>query len=189
MAMTNQIVRRSDGEKDPYPNVTARPLQMPDFGNIRAKNPQVAVRWVNRAVGVAQSTQRLDEMIFAGFIPARPDECEIVSEHGAKPVPASLIKDGKIIRGDLILLKIDRASYDGALKYNWDRAISRLHPSRQLATGRQQLQKAVAEKGVPRSVLPSINSKLQAFRPGTEEKPADPHFLDGEVDELPKKED
>lgn len=175
MAMTN---RNTNPEtRDPFPEVTARPLQMPDFSNIVAKNSQVAVRWVNRAVGTAGSTQRLDEMIFAGFVVARPEELEIVTPNGRKPVPPSMIKDGKVIRGDLICLKIDRAAYDGALKYNWERAVSRLHPAKQLATGAQQLNRAVAERGVPRSVMPTLKSKLQAFKPGTSEHTADPNFL------------
>lgn len=189
MTMINRTNQPGD-EVDPFPGVEARPLQLPDFSNIRHKNSAIAVRWVNRAVGVQQSTQRLDEMVFAGFVPCAPAECEIVTVNGPKPVPPNLIKDNKIIRGDLICMKIDKAAYDGALKYNWERAIQRLHPSRQLATGKQQLARAVSEKGVPRSVLPTLKSKLQAFRPGEGEKTADPNFM-AEDDKLPseRKED
>lgn len=172
MTMTNQ--NRPGEIKDPYPDITARPLSLPDFIHLRPKNPNISLRWVNRSVGLAGSTQRLDEMVYAGFVPALP--ADVVMPNGA-PVMANLIKEGKIIRGDLMLMKISREAYDGALKYNWERAVSRLHPARQLSTGAAQLKKAIAERGVPGSVMPTLKQKLQAFRPGTEEKTADPSFL------------
>jgi hypothetical protein len=176
MAMTNQ--KQNPEMTDPYPDIQARPLSLPDFINVKAKNPQISLRWVNRAVGLSGSTQRLDEMVYAGFEPATPaDVCMM----DGRPIMGNLIKDGKIIRGDLMLMKISRAAYEGALKYNWERSVQRLHPGKQLATGKSQLAKAVAERGVPRNVLPSIQSKLQAFRPGTEEKTADPHFMDEDL--------
>ena len=176
MSMTNQ--QHNSEFRDPFPDVTARPLQMPDFINIKPKNPGISLRWVNRAVGVAQSTQRLDEMVFAGFVPAKPEECHIPNGKGSfVSVPTSLVKGANIIRGDLILMKIDKVAYEGALKYNWERSVSRLHPDRQLQTGRKQLANAVTQQGVPRDVGRSLASKLQAFRPGTGDKTADPNFM------------
>jgi hypothetical protein len=176
MAMVNKT-NALEEVKDPYPDIQARPLSLPDFINVKAKNPNISLRWVNRAVGLAGSTQRLDEMVYAGFEPATPVD---VCMANGQPIMNNLIKDGKIIRGDLMLMKISRQAYEGALKYNWERAVQRLHPGKQLATGQSQLNKAVAERGVPRNVLPTIKSKLQAFRPGTDEKTADPHFMDGD---------
>lgn len=184
MTMTNtteQKPARTIDPNNPYPDVQARPLQMPDFVSLRPKNPNVAFRWVNRSVGAAGSTQRLDEMVYAGFVPALP--IDAVMPDG-KAVMPNLIKDGKIIRGDLILMKIDRASYDGALKYNWERSIARLHPARQLQTGRSQLSKAVSGH-VPPGAAKTIAQKLQAFRPGSGEQTADPSFL-AEDDALAK---
>jgi hypothetical protein len=189
MAMTNQS--HAQEFADPFPGVEARPLQLPDFVNVKPKNPGVSFRWVNRSVGVKESTQRLDEMVFAGFVPVRPDEALVPNSKGQLvPIPPNLIKDGKIIRGDLILMKIDSAAYNGALKYNWERSIARLHPDRQLQTGRKQLASAVSQVGVPRDVGKTLASKLQAFRPGSSDKPADPNFM-AEDDKLPseRKED
>jgi len=185
MAMTNQT--HAQEFADPFPGVEARPLQLPDFVNVKPKNPGVSFRWVNRSVGVKESTQRLDEMVFAGFVPVRPDEALMPD---GRPIMSNLIKDGKIIRGDLILMKIDRKAYEGALKYNWERSVARLHPDRQLQTGRKQLASAVAQQGVPRDVGRTLASKLQAFRPGSADKPADPNFM-AEDDKLPseRKED
>ncbi len=183
MSMTNQQQAQEFG--DPFPGVEARPLQLPDFVNVKPKNPGVSFRWVNRSVGLKESTQRLDEMVFAGFVPVRPDEALVPDlKGGFKPIPPNLIKDGKIIRGDLILMKIDKAAYEGALKYNWERSVARLHPDRQLQTGRKQLATAVAQQGVPREVGRTLASKLQAFRPGSTDKPADPNFM-AEDDKLP----
>jgi hypothetical protein len=176
MSMTNQTQRQEFG--DPFPGVEARPLQLPDFVNVKPKNPGVSFRWVNRSVGIKESTQRLDEMIFAGFVPARPDECMIPDQKGGHvPIPPNLIKDGKIIRGDLMLMKIDKKAYEGALKYNWQRSVSRLHPDRQLQTGQKQLATAVSQQGIPAGMARTLASKLQAFRPGSSDKPADPNFM------------
>lgn len=177
MAMTNQ--QRGEDYRDPFPGVQARPLQLPDFVNIKSKNPAMSFRWVNRAVGVQGSTQRLDEMIFAGFVPVRPEEACMPN---GQPIMTNLIKDGKIIRGDLILMKIPREQYEGALKYNWERSISRMHPDRQLQTGKKQLATAVSQAGV--NVPRSVAGKLQAFRPGSSDKTADPNFM-AEDDKLP----
>jgi hypothetical protein len=172
MSMTNQS--QDTSVKDPFPGIEARPLQLPDFVNIKSKNPNNAFRWVNRAVGVQGSTQRLDEMVYAGFVPVKPEEACMPN---GQPIMANLIKEGKIIRGDLILMKIDRAAYDGALKYNWERSIARMHPDRQLQTGKKQLATEIAKAGVSPAVGRTLASKLQAFRPGTADKPADPNFM------------
>lgn len=183
MAMTN--APQNVDFQDPFPGIEARPLQLPDFVNVKPKNPTHAFRWVNRAVGVAASTQRLDEMIFAGFVPVKPEEALIPNGKGGYvPVPPNLIKNGQIIRGDLILMKIEKAAYDGALKYNWERSIARMHPERQLQTGRKQLATAVSQAGVPAGMGRTLASKLQAFRPGTSDKTADPNFM-AEDDKLP----
>src|SRR4051812_10844830 len=96
---------------DPYPGIQARPLNQPDFVNIKPKNPMISFRWVNRSVGPKESTQRLDQMTFAGFILATPADCQNVQQ--------SMIQGGHIVYGDLILMKIDRKIYEGALKYNF----------------------------------------------------------------------
>ena len=168
MSMTNQ--RQTQEFADPFPGVEARPLQLPDFVNVKPKNPGISFRWVNRSVGIKESTQRLDEMIFAGFVPATPAECQIPDQKGGYvPIPPNLIKDGKIIRGDLILMKIDKKAYEG---------------------GRKQLATAVSQTGVPAGMARTLQQKLSVFRPGTTDKPADPNFM-AEDDKLPseRKED
>jgi len=145
------------GLKDPYPSVTARPLQMPDFVDIKPKNPQLALRWCNRVAGEGQ---RLDQVTYAGFVPAKPEE---VSYPNGKPIPSSLIKNGQILLGDLILMKIDRSAYDGALKHNWERAVQRLHPKAAQQQGRADLNNSLKEAGVRQT--PDLLKKLSTFQP------------------------
>jgi len=142
---------------DPYPSVTARPLQMPDFVDIKPKNPLVSIRWCNRIAG---DGQRLDQVTFAGFIPVKPEE---VMYPNGKPIPPSMIKNGQVHMGDLILMKIDKASYDGALKYNWERAVNRMHPSASQKQGRQDLNAVLKEAGV--RPTPDLLRKLSTFQP------------------------
>jgi hypothetical protein len=146
---------------DPYPHVEARPLNLPDFVNLKPKNPLNSLRWVNRVAGEGQ---RLDEMIFAGFKPATPEE---ITMPDGSPILKSFVRDGKVIRGDLIAMLISRKIYEGALKHNFMRATARLHPSTQLKTGKAQLSKAVQETGAQR--IPDLRSKLAAYRPGASE--------------------
>lgn len=145
------------GVKDPYPSVTARPLQMPDFVDIKPKNPMVSLRWCNRVAGEGQ---RLDQVTYAGFVPVKPDE---VTYPNGKPIPSSLIKNGQVLLGDLILMKIDKAMYDGALKYNWERAVDRMRPGQAQRQGRQDLANTLKEAGVRQT--PDILKKLSTFQP------------------------
>jgi hypothetical protein len=155
---------------DPYPGIEARPLQRTDFVNIKPKNPMVSIRFVNRVAG---GGQRLDQMVYAGFVPVKPEE--VVMENGA-PLTSSLVRDGQVIFGDLICMKIDRRIYDGAKKHNWKRAVDRLHPSAQVRTGQEQLKTTLREAGA--AGIPDLNKKIQAFRPSS-----------GEMEKLEKEED
>jgi hypothetical protein len=144
---------------DPYPNVVGKPLAMPDFVDIKPKNPLLTIRWCNRVAGEGQ---RMDQVTYAGFRPAKPDE--VVMKNGS-PLQASLVRDGKIIYGDLQAMIIDKASYDGALKYNWQRAVQRMKPGNVRETGKQELKKVLSEAGV-RS---DLSKKLSTFQPSDAE--------------------
>jgi hypothetical protein len=174
MAMINQTPSNAVtiDLNDPYPTIEARPLQLPDFVNLKPRDPMMSLRWVNRSAG---NGQRLDEMTFAGFLPVKPEE--VTMPNGTAVLP-SFVRNGQVIRGDLICMKIPRRQYEGALKYNWKRAVARLHPGSQLQTGTAQLTKSVKEQGVPPVVARTLASKLQAFRPGSSDKTADPNFLE-----------
>ena len=148
---------------DPYPDVVARPLNMPDFINFVHRNTAYVIRWGNRTAG---NGQRLDELIYAGYRPAKPEEVVSLT---APECTTSLRHEGQIWRGDLICLIIDAASYNGALKHNWSRAVGRLHPDAAVKTGQAQVNKAVSEAGVPTNLASTLKSKLQVFKPGATE--------------------
>jgi hypothetical protein len=150
-------------ENDPYPGITAKPLQSPDFVNIKPKNPLLSLRWCNRVAGEGQ---RLDQVTYAGFRPVKADEVYIPSSKGPIPCPESMVRDGKVLYGDLILMAIPKVDYEGALKNNWLRAVNRMNPNSAMSTGKDQLSKTMKEAGVPTSAL---KDKLSLFQPSTKD--------------------
>jgi hypothetical protein len=99
----------------PDDDIVAKPLRTPNFLNLIPKNPNMSLYFGNRAVGEKESGLRYDQLVAMGFRPARPDEVMTVQKQA---VPASIVRDGKILYGDLILLIMPRADFRGALKWN-----------------------------------------------------------------------
>jgi hypothetical protein len=99
----------------PYDQIEAKPLRQPNFIALKPKNPNMSLYWGNRAVGEKESGLRYDQLIAMGFVPAQP--LDVLTNLGQE-CPKSLCRDGRIMYGDLILLKIPRADYVGALKWN-----------------------------------------------------------------------
>jgi hypothetical protein len=99
----------------PYEQIEAKPLRQPNFIALKPKNPNMSLFWGNRAVGEKESGLRYDQLIAMGFVPASP--LDVLTNLGQE-CPKSLLRDGRIMYGDLILLKIPRADYVGALKWN-----------------------------------------------------------------------
>lgn len=99
----------------PYEQIVAKPLRAPNFTNLKHRNPNMSLYWGNRAVGEKESSMRYDQLISMGFIPAKPEE--IMLANGAD-CPPSLQRDGRVMYGDLILLKMPRADYLGQIKWN-----------------------------------------------------------------------
>src|SRR5882762_8127413 len=99
----------------PYDQIEAKPLRSPNFINLLPTNPNMALFWGNRAVGEKESGLRYDQLIAMGFVPAKPED--VLTSVGTN-CPPSICRDGRIMYGDLILLKIPRADYVGALKWN-----------------------------------------------------------------------
>ena len=112
----------------PYEQIEAKPLRAPNFVNLWPKNPNISLFFGNRAVGEKESGMRYDQLIAMGFVPAKPDDVFIRDPNtGTKlPCPASICRDGRVMYGDLILLKIGRAEYVGALKWNEQSARQRV---------------------------------------------------------------
>src|SRR6266496_2363293 len=95
--------------------IIAKPLVSPDFLNLRPKNPNIKLRWVNCAVPNTEkggvSTLRFEQAKAQGYLVAHADD--VINP------PDCYLHEGrsKLINGDLILMKIDAAAYLGALKW------------------------------------------------------------------------
>lgn len=117
--------------------IVARPLTKP--GNkLVSKNPSLSFRWVFRGsvnIPNGAGAHRLDEMESLGFEYATPADCDVV---GLKP------RDGRFIMGDLILMKMARSDYEGALKYNESLSTAHLTPKATIARGASMLAQELA---------------------------------------------
>jgi len=91
-------------------DIVAKPLVTPDFANIKSKNPNVSFRWIEFK---AQDGLRFSQAQAQGWQVAT--EQDIVLDNVISPYR----KDGgsKFINGDIILMKMDRRRYLGALKH------------------------------------------------------------------------
>lgn len=119
MKTNNEGMREEHKLPDAWAGIEARPLMTLDVINeVRPKNSALELRWVNREAGEGL---RYNQMAAGGFIPARPDELWL--QTNKKPVPPSMVKEGKVIYGDLIAMLISKEIYQGALKHNALRAI------------------------------------------------------------------
>ena len=150
----------------PYEQIEAKPLRAPNFINLKPKNPNLSLFWGNRAVGEKESGLRYDQLIAMGFIPAKPED---VLTNLGDACPPSICRDGRIMYGDFILLKIPRTDYVGALKWNEQNARLRVKrpgvaldgvgASKDIG-GREVVQtdgrNAPAPAGFPRKVTPYV---------------------------------
>jgi hypothetical protein len=155
----------------PYEQIEAKPLRAPNMTSLKPKNPNISLYWGNRAVGEKESTLRYDQLIAMGFVPAKPDDVWMMAGTDKLPCPQSLQRDGRVLYGDLILLKIGRAEYIGAQKWNEQSARLRVkRPGVAMNTGASQdikdassmrvdkddSRKAPAPAGFPHKVSPYV---------------------------------
>ena len=140
----------------------AAPLVVPDFMNLVPAKPDISIRWINFSVGEQKSTLRYDQCVAAGFVNAKPEDVKTAT---GKPVPPSLIKDGKLIIGDVILMKVSRNAYLGALKNNRNKALRRGLQSEVAKQGVNELRSAISKNKPPKDVA----RKIQPFVPGEAE--------------------
>jgi hypothetical protein len=113
-----------------YPDseILAKPLGEPDFIGLKPNNPNMSLFWGNRAVGDRESKMRVNQLLAKGFIYAESKDVHMINKGtGAKlPCPDSLMHEGRIIFGDLILLMIPRKDYIGQQKWNNQTALNRM---------------------------------------------------------------
>ena len=136
-------------------SIVARPLMMPEFLDLRPKNPMHTIRGVNLNHDNGNMYFRAK---VAGFVDATPED--IVMRDGS-PVLGNYVKDNRVIYGDLIVMKIDRAKYLGALKYNAQEAQRRMSKTGIAQKGNKELFEALGSTMAP----PEQKAKIQAFVP------------------------
>lgn len=151
---------RQAAAKLPDEAIEARPLVLPDYTDLRPRNPLLKFRWVNRVAGEGQ---RLYQMEAMGF--AKVTSKDVVGPDG-KPVPDYLIKNGQIVYGDLVLMKISRKQYLGALKYNEQRAVDRISKAAFLKRAKKMVSEELGRVGSP------ATPKITTFVPGQAETEA-----------------
>jgi hypothetical protein len=142
-----------------YQDIVAKPLRPPNFMNLKPKNPNMSLFFGNRAVGEKESGMRYDQLITMGFRAAVP--AEVLTMEG-KAVPPSIIRDGRIMFGDLILLIIPKADYIGSQKWNEQTARLRVKKPGVALEGDTQ---AADSRIAPTSVMPNLGKKVQTFIP------------------------
>lgn len=93
-------------------SIVARPLMVPEVCSIRVKNTEYRYRWVNKAGrNGAMYMQRRAQ----GFVNATTDDVEVLGGDATSTNSA-------IEAGDVILMKIRADLYDGAMKWNMQKA-------------------------------------------------------------------
>lgn len=90
-------------------SVIARPLAVPEVGSIQVKNTEYRYRWVNRN-GLMYQRRKAQ-----GFVNATTADVNILG--------GEITADkGEIVAYDVILMKIRADLYDGAMKFNMQKA-------------------------------------------------------------------
>jgi hypothetical protein len=143
-------------------DIIAKPLVDADWTKLKPRNPQHALYFGNR---VANGGMRIEDLLARGFAIAKPEQVLLTN---GDPLPASsaLIKDGRVQRGDLLLLIIDRATYVAALKYNQQNADKRVSKQAVKQRGDTEIGGALKEVGG----LPGrYKGKIQTYTPSSSE--------------------
>jgi hypothetical protein len=143
--------------------IVAKPLSMGEgFFSSRPKNPEVVFRAVTYSVTTRDgpSFLRYEQARSQGYTNATVLDCQV-------PPPPSFIKDNgqRIVNGDLILMKISKADYRGALKYNQQQAIKATQRAGAVESGNREIVKAMQETNMPSRLA----RKLQPFSPDSRE--------------------
>lgn len=140
--------------------IIAAPLNAPDFTNLNPVNPGVSFRWVMHTLfkqDGSQNSIRYEEAKSQGF--------EIARKEDIKNPPMAYAVDGgiKFINGDLILMKIPRRTYEGALLWKDQQAAKQmLAASGRNAAGEVQKQVGRSAGGKIQTYVPT-QTELEAF--------------------------
>src|SRR5579859_1447283 len=129
-------------------DIRAIPLVAPDFTNPELKNPDVIGRWIEFK---ARDGFRYQQALSQGYVPVTlsdlkdPNDLKVYCKEAGT----------KYINGDVILMKIDRRRYYGALKHRFMQSAALSDPAVQQAVARAQAQSGLANS----------RGKMSAFAP------------------------
>lgn len=128
--------------------IIAKPLSMPQELDMKPKDKNVSLRWVNRKAG---GGARYEQALAMGFQNAKVED--IITTTLVKG--ATIADDGNIVRHDVILMKMRRADYEGALKWNDQTATNRVERKTLNRGAKQAGQQEL--NGMPAEVLSKVN--------------------------------
>jgi len=124
-------------------------LGNPDFTRLTPKNKNVMFRWINRQ---AAAGTRYRQALAQGYVNATEADVE---------VPVVAFTNGAFLHGDLILMKMDRRQYLGAIKFNEEDAARKLTPAAIEAKTKATLQESLGKVAGPADA----KAKIRAFTP------------------------
>ena len=143
--------------------IIAKPLSMGEgFFGLKPKNPDVILRAIafNVSTNDGPSYLRYEQAKSQGYANATVADV-------AGTVPTSFVHDSgqRICNGDLIMMKISRSLYRGALKWKDQQAIRATKRIGAIDQGNAEIRKAMEETNMP----PRLARKLQPFSPSPSE--------------------
>lgn len=127
--------------------IEARPLTMPDFINLQPKDQNLRFRWINFKVGKDESTLRYEQALAQGFQNATVDDIK-----GIVPDAYKREAGKRIVNGDVILMKISRRVYDGALLHKDQQAMKLAAKTDAKARGVDTVSQTVKATGAPAEI-------------------------------------
>jgi hypothetical protein len=144
-------------------SVIACPLQMPNFLDVRSRDPNYRLRWVNFK---AQSGARYDAACAMGFRKAVAKE--VVGLNSSIMIAGDGIK-----YYDVILMAIETKKLLGHYKWNFMRSVARVkHVGQEaLQRAKQDVQSGLRQEGVSQEAFqnPGERPKLDFYIPGDKE--------------------
>lgn len=141
--------------------IIAKPLGMGEgFFTLRPKNPNVVFRAIACNVNPGHCDNpylRYEQAKIQGYVNAVPSDVQ-------GDVSPGFVKDNgaRIVNGDLILMKISKSQYRGALKWKDQQALRATKKAGVEEDGNRQILRAMQETNIPSR----LGRKLQPFTPG-----------------------
>ena len=135
-------------------DIHAAPMIMPDFIKIRKRNPNVEFRWINFKAGEGLRFAQAQAM---GFVVATQQDVAVGEL-------SPYVREGgtKYVNGDLILMKIDRKRYLGALRHKHEVAAALADDGIQRTLSARGAARELANAGANRQ---SLQGKISVFTP------------------------